>query len=59
MSESAHFKALLLVEAVRDALARGTRHYDVRGRELTTEREVLEALVRDGRIELEPKRNAS
>jgi hypothetical protein len=51
-------KALLLKRSVEQAVARGTKHYDVHGRPLTTPREVLEALVRDGRIQFEPARRS-
>lgn len=45
--------AKIFVNAVCDALARGVKHYDVRGKQLSTVREVLEALLNDGRIEFE------
>ena len=50
-------KALLLIREVRAALRRGTRHFDKDGKPLTTEREILKALERDGKISFEPRRN--
>lgn len=52
---SAHEKALVLIESVRNALTAGTEHYDVRGKRLTTVKEVIEALNNDGEVELRPK----
>jgi hypothetical protein len=46
-------KALLLVAAVRKALKDGIKHYDKNGRLLKTDREILEALQRDGSIQFE------
>jgi hypothetical protein len=44
--------ARLLIDSVTSALARGVEHYDKRGKRLWTTRDVLEALARDGSIEL-------
>ncbi len=46
-----------LVRAVRAALAAGTRHFDVNGRLLTTEVEILTALRDDGEVKLAPREN--
>lgn len=43
--------ALLLIASISKSLAAGTPHYDMSGRQLTTAREVIEALLRDGSIE--------
>jgi hypothetical protein len=49
-------KARALIAAVDGALARGCKHYDLRGKELLTTKDVLEALTRDGEIKIqEPK----
>lgn len=45
--------ALLLIRSVRTALDRGVKHYRVSGRELNTEKEIIEALAADGQICLE------
>jgi hypothetical protein len=44
--------ALLLLQSIEAALARGAAHYDKCGRRLTTPTEVIEALVRDGEIDV-------
>lgn len=49
-------KAKLLIKATEQALADGTKHYDVNGNPLNTVKEVLAALTRDGKIEFEPRR---
>lgn len=53
MSE-AEENARILVKEVRDALARGTKHYSKAGKLLKTDREIIEALIRDGAISFEP-----
>jgi hypothetical protein len=39
---------------VSEALARGTKHYSIEGKFLETPKEIMEALIKDGRIEFEP-----
>jgi hypothetical protein len=46
-------KAHLLIDSVRRALADGIKHYSLDGRLLSTDKEILEALVADGEIRLE------
>jgi hypothetical protein len=46
-------KALLLIASIRAARAHGVRHCSLDGRLLTTDKEILEALVADGQIRLE------
>jgi hypothetical protein len=41
-----------LLQSIEAALARGAAHYDKCGRRLTTPTEVIEALVRDGEIDV-------
>ena len=47
----------LLVMETEDALARGTKHYDKHGTPLTTVKDILVALGRDGEIIFEPAEN--
>lgn len=51
---SARMKAEELIRSIQSAL-KTTHHYDLQGRELTSVRAVLEALKRDGKIELKRK----
>lgn len=50
-------KAQALIDSVTNALKAGTKHYDIHGKPLTTVKEVIEALNRDGQVELEPAKN--
>lgn len=54
MSTGAEVKAQILIADITDALSRGTKHFDVSGRPLLTVRAILEALQRDGKVELAP-----
>lgn len=45
-----HEKALLMIASTRAALKNGVLHYSVEGQLLTTELEITEALLRDGRV---------
>jgi hypothetical protein len=47
-------KAHLLISCIEDEFALDTKHFDLSGRLLTNVKEVIVALQRDGRIELEP-----
>lgn len=47
--------ALVLVEEIRAALARGTKHYNKAGQLLTTEKEIVEVLLSEGGITFEPR----
>lgn len=47
--------ALTLIASVRAALRNGVRHYDLAGRLLETDSDVLVALQRDGRINLDER----
>ncbi len=52
-------KAVLILQEVRAAFARGTRHYDPEtGEELTTVKRVLECLRDRGAIDYQPQRPA-
>lgn len=51
--------AKILIRGVAEALARGTRHWDIHGRELTTPADVLKALRDDGQIQFEPTKEHS
>lgn len=46
--------ALELLIEIRSALARGTKHYNKSGSLLTTEKEIIDALLTDGEIIFEP-----
>ncbi len=50
--QSDELSKLLLAQSI-EALNKGTRHYDIRGNLLKTEREILEALTNDGEITFE------
>lgn len=45
--------ALILIASVREALKKGVVHCDIHGKKLTTDKEILEALLRDGKITFE------
>jgi hypothetical protein len=49
-----HELALIMIREMREALARGTKHYDVKGNLLATEKEIIKALIEDGRIVFQP-----
>jgi hypothetical protein len=51
--------ATLLLREVEEALERGTKHYAVDGRPLLTVEAICEALLADGKIEFEPKKQPS
>jgi len=44
----------LLITAIRAELDCGTRHFDRAGRELKTVREILEVIISEGRVTIEP-----
>jgi len=47
--------ALLMIKEVRDALTSGTKHYRISDNKLlTTDKEIIEALVLEGKIAFEP-----
>jgi hypothetical protein len=46
--------ALLLLREIRIALARGTKHYAQDGRLLTTPQEIIDCLLAEGGVDLEP-----
>jgi hypothetical protein len=48
-------KAHALIAGVRSALRDGVRHYNKWGRLLETEKEVLECLVTEGKVQVEPE----
>lgn len=50
-------KAHALIAGVRSALRDGVRHYNKWGRLLETEKEVLECLVNEGKVQVEPPEN--
>lgn len=43
-----------LIMEIHNALARGTKHYDIHGTFLATDREIIEAVIRDRQIIFEP-----
>lgn len=47
-------EALLLIQEIRTALARGTKHYSQAGKLLATELEIVQALRDEGEITFEP-----
>jgi hypothetical protein len=47
-------KAILLISEAENALAQGTKHYDVNGKLLTSVLSIITALNRDGEILVEP-----
>jgi len=47
-------KAAILIADIEAALARGTRHYDKKGRQLKTVAEVVKALLEDRGVLLGP-----
>jgi hypothetical protein len=49
-----HEQALLMIQAVRSELLAGTRHYNKDGKLLETEREILQCMVDEGGVVLEP-----
>jgi len=49
-------KARLLIQETKNALARGTKHYNREGKLLTTVKEILECLVKEGEVFFEPKK---
>jgi hypothetical protein len=53
-SMNAMEKAILLIIEAENALARGTKHYDVDGKPLTSVLAIITALYKYGRIQLEP-----
>lgn len=48
-------RAAILVRDIMKALALGTRHYNEAGKLLETPREIVETLLREGKITLEPR----
>lgn len=53
-------EALLLIQEIRAALQRGTRHYHpVTGEWLKTEKEILDTLCAEGSIEFESVRSTN
>lgn len=47
--------ARLMIREMEEALARGTEHYDINGRLLTSPKEIIDAMLRDGMIQFKPK----
>ena len=54
---TAYETAVLMIIEVEDAFKKGTKHFDINGNELETVSKVLEALNRDGKIEIQPGGN--
>ncbi len=49
-----HAQAVLMINAVRNELSAGTRHYNKAGKLLETEREILECMLEEGGVVFEP-----
>lgn len=49
-------EAVLMIREVKEALARGTKHYDRNGNLLTTPFEILACLQREGEITFVPRK---
>lgn len=49
--------ALEFLAEIRAALARGTKHYSKAGKFLSTEKDILDALLEDGEIQFEPNKS--
>jgi hypothetical protein len=49
-------EAVLMIKEVRDALARGTKHYDRDGKLLETPFEILACLQREGSVLFVPQK---
>lgn len=47
-------KAILLLDAVRTELALGTKHYDKNGKLLSTDKEIIECMLTEGGVNIEP-----
>jgi len=45
-------KAYALIASIEAAMKNGVQHFDIKGKELRTVKEVLLALKRDGKIEM-------
>lgn len=52
MSDSAAEKAVLLIETFTNGLKHGVRHFDHRGREMTTVKEIITELRDHGSIHI-------
>lgn len=48
-------KAKLLLQEIRSAISNGTRHYNKSGHLLVSEREIVETLLREGKVTFQPK----
>jgi hypothetical protein len=48
--------ALLLIKEVKEALARGTKHYNKNGELLATPVEILKCLDEEGSVEFHPRK---
>lgn len=48
--------ATILLEEIKGAVARGTKHYNSAGRLLRTPKEIIQTLIDEGQITFEPLR---
>jgi len=48
-------KAAMLINGIRSELACGTEHYNKDGKKLTSEKEILECLLKEGSVVVKPK----
>lgn len=46
--------AIVLLQEIREALAKGTKHYNEAGKLLTTELEIIECMLAEGGVRFEP-----
>lgn len=46
-------QALLMIASTRAALKNGVKHFDKAGNPLSTEEEIINALIRDGEVEFD------
>jgi hypothetical protein len=51
--------ARILLREITEALARGTKHYDASGKLLTTVKEIIECLLREGGVTFTPAEGAA
>lgn len=57
MEEAVTEKALTLIAVFEDAIKNGYNHYTMDGERLSTTKDILEALRRDKRIQIETPKN--
>ena len=51
---STNMLALEFLTEIRDALKRGTKHYNKAGKLLVTEKQIVATLLKEGQIKFEP-----